>query len=330
MSKRDWSLFVVVGVVAAAGLGTWVISNSIRPDLTSPPARPSISISSCRYDEAYREATAARDARDNQPSTATKEDVAKIADEARAAESKEAKAKECEERAHTVLDLEAQWASAVAAQNSTSVASSFYQWASWELFIVALALGAAGWSAYETRKANRIARETSEDQVRAYVLTTNFEVTRIYEKDGSGFQVTPHFDIKNVGQTPAFNVRHTTRFGWMTDEEAEAFVPSQKLDEDGILGPGLSRSVGTAMGNYSKFDLTDGRFVDKRIWIKGVLHFDDATGVRWEHRFCWYLKDPLRLVDSEDVDDPESRAMDFNMTAFTGGNTLRRLDKDEA
>lgn len=246
--------------------------------------------------------------------------------EIKQAPATEAREKASEQRSKD--DLEAQKWMAISAIAQAAIGLVGLLGLAFTVWFARKAWKSAELSVEAGRKANEIAQRIGEDQLRGYVLTAKFEVTRIFAKDGSTFQVAPHFEIKNVGQTPAFNVRHFTRFAWMTDEEAKAFVPAQKLEEDGMIGPGLTRSVGAAMGNYEKSDLTDGRFAGKRIWIKGVLHFDDATGVRWEHRFCWYLKDSLRLVDSEDVDNPSGRAMDFNMTAFTGGNTLRRLAED--
>ncbi|OYX50442.1 MAG: hypothetical protein B7Y90_03755 [Alphaproteobacteria bacterium 32-64-14] len=176
------------------------------------------------------------------------------------------------------------------------------------------------------RHANQINIRTSEDQLRAYLLTTKFYVTRLYDKDRVAFQISAHCIVENTGQTPAFNVRHKTRIAWMTDEEAREHSPEIESEGEGVLGPGLHFSVGRALGNFQRPLLRIQEEQAKRIWIKGVLNYEDAFGARWEHRFCWLLKDTLRVTDSEDVEDPGSRGMDFHMTANPSGNTLRRLD----
>jgi len=204
MSKRHWFAGIAAGLVLGAVAVGPALVTSI-PVLDSLPQQ-TLAAPNCRYDEAVRaehEAYRQAEAANKIPDTGLGAGEGRSAYET--AQRGTEQAKECEERARAWSDLWAQWQSARAA----SVTSDLAQWHLYglglEVLVLVAALGAASWAAWETRQANRIAKENGEAQMRPYPALTG--VSRITLVTMPHYlTISLQFSLLNAGQSPLFDV----------------------------------------------------------------------------------------------------------------------------
>ena len=119
--------------------------------------------------------------------------IIRSVDEAEHDAAREAKADE-----HDAQDLNAQIRAANAAEEQVPIAK-------WAVALSALATGLLVWTLWETRKANRIARDAYIADQRPW-LTVRARVASDLTRIHSGFQIQLWLLIKNTGKSPATHV----------------------------------------------------------------------------------------------------------------------------
>lgn len=209
-------------------------------------------------------------------------------------------------------------------------------WTTWIGLFTAAGLGALIWTLILTRQANmsaqeavRVTRTAGEQSTRAYVTVEKVFVTRINDPIlDTSFQVTAGFEALNSGQTPAFDLEILTMFRWMTETEIRNEKVEKTPTSKGVLGPGSTRSIMQVMNTYATVsEMESYKSSGKTLWIKGRLQYRDIHGQYWQHHFCWFFRDPSRIGESVDGDNPDGKVMQFGMSAFIEGNTLTRIEK---
>ncbi|HEY5711737.1 MAG TPA: hypothetical protein VIT38_07565 [Allosphingosinicella sp.] len=144
----------------------------------------------------------------------------------------------------------AQWEAANAARQSAEIARDTLSWNIGAFFALFLTLGATAWSAFAASKAAKAAEkstelldDTAKRQLRAYVITKCVTV------DGVRAGRTPHFTccLRNVGQTPAYDLRVIARTYSISSEEAQnyrtAFERAAGPVSSTVLGPGEGTEI---------------------------------------------------------------------------------------
>lgn len=174
--------------------------------------RPELSLAECGYEEASQAARNARERRDR--ASYRRSGVSRARDDHRveAAEKEQQNARDCEERLHDAADLEAQWAAATAAQNSSNIALSQWRWAYLEFAALVITIGAAIWAAWATQEANAQARKHFEEERRPWIKVSARVVggwppdraVPMIERDNAIVEI--EFTMENVGNSLAYNV----------------------------------------------------------------------------------------------------------------------------
>ena len=201
--------------------------------------------------------------------------------------------------------------------------------------LIFLTLKATNKALVAARDANKSARDAvdvtqriGEQQLAAYVTVEKAKVTRISETWNMGFQITGGLEAVNSGQTPAFDLQILTMFRWMTEEEIRKERIEKVATSKGVLGSGMTRAVSQVVKvSATSAEMTAYKAANKTLWFKGVLIYRDIHDQWWQHDFCWFFRDPDRIGISVDADNPDGRVMEFGMSAFVEGNTLRKIEQ---
>jgi hypothetical protein len=145
---------------------------------------------------------------------------------------------------HDAADLCAQWRAAFAAEKAAKAAHEAVTWTIVGTFLSAAALFALFMTLRQTERAlaqaqrgNEISEKTAHRQLRAYVVISNMAIENIAQ--GENPDVT--YDLINVGQTPAYEVRHMAKvFNASTVKDAswqKVFFGQPPLMSKSTLGP---------------------------------------------------------------------------------------------
>jgi hypothetical protein len=123
---------------------------------------------------------------------------------------------------HDAADLCAQWRAAVATEKAAHEARRATAWSIVSTVLSGLALGALIWTLLqaenalrEARKANEISEQTARRQLRAYVTMKKLRITNVVLNG----RPEVSYEIHNVGQTPAYELRHIVKGFAGTSEE---------------------------------------------------------------------------------------------------------------
>jgi len=129
-------------------------------------------------------------------------------------------------------------------------------------------------------------RRSTKQQLRAYLSTEPLGIkSRIGRKDCLG-----HILLKNVGQTPAFNVwlkvmltRHTEKEWQPVDYADDPLKVSRALHPGGSMSQG---SQGPFL-NIAEIDVATKNAELPYIYIWGIARYDDIYGERHTTKFCY-------------------------------------------
>lgn len=129
-------------------------------------------------------------------------------------------------------------------------------------------------AALEMRKANLLAADTREQQLRAYVFIAEGHIEAVMTDDGRRF-ITGHVAFKNHGQTPGykFTTHATLRI------EAPSFFPDHETEIGGAMsaiGPNGGAQVDRVFGPISNELFEEIRMGAKRIFLWGRVDYVDA------------------------------------------------------
>ena len=200
--------------------------------------------------------------------------------------------------------------------------------------LVFLTLKATNKALVAALDANKFARDAvdvtqriGEQQLAAYVTVEKAKVTRISETWNTGFQITGGLQAVNSGQTPAFDLEILTMFRWVTEEGIRDEQIERVATSKGVLGSGMTREVSRVLKvSATSAEMEAYKAANKTLWFKGVITYRDIHDQWWQHDFCWFFRDPERIGISVDADNPDGRVMEFGMSAFVEGNTLRKIE----
>ena len=171
-------------------------------------------------------------------------------------------------------DLAAQWKTA----DITSTAF----WAG------ALGIWLVGWTLIATRQATKITKDASMREQRAYLAVTEIRTRQAREN----FPVTIAIAIKNVGMTPAHNVK-IGRIFEITG--SDGFPPSPKSGSWGSLAPNCCKTA--------EIDITDPNITravvagQLTLDVKGVVDYEDIFGESQVTLFNASLSNPPNIFN---------------------------------
>lgn len=141
-------------------------------------------------------------------------------------------------------------------------------------------------------KANDLAAETSRNQVRAYVSLLAISTQSPFEKNMSS-----SFSYKNVGQTPALNLRTLSDAAIISPQAFDVkpprtFSASYEGDSDPsiVLGAGVETPDSVNRGLFKETELVEFRAGNKIYVVWGAIYYADVFGKSHYTRFCRYFK----------------------------------------
>lgn len=216
------------------------------------------------------------------------------------------------------------------AQISMAKSAKNMVWPSWSQVVLSLAgfcalfftLILTAKTAKSAEKTVAVMRETSEIQNRAYVLTDQVNLTRVYDESGDKFQLIVEFDFKNTGHTPAFDVICRSILSICTEDEIESKITTKEPNSTSPLGPGQNASSETRMNkNYDIQDIKQIKLDKQLILIKGAIIYTDINKRDWRHDFCWIFNDWEPVI--------KSRTKNFGMTVYKTDNGLVEITQTE-
>jgi hypothetical protein len=162
--------------------------------------------------------------------------------------------------------------------------------------ILALATGLLWWS---TRSLVLDARDTAQRQLRAYVGPFSMEM-EVYPYEKGGFVAMVHADLRNFGQTPAYDVRHSS---WCKFDDPNALPFNDVQDpavwpKAGIAYPdaGLHIRLPCFLSEQQVQELRDRK---KIVFFWGTVNYED--GFRKPHYFRFRLVSQERTLDKGEV-----------------------------
>ena len=162
-------------------------------------------------------------------------------------------------------DLCQQWRMAKAAENQAD-------WSRWQVLLSLLGIGGLIATIIYTHKTFRLTAKTSERELRAYVSLDGGSITLQWDLI-NGFSVSSHAELKNFGQTPAYDLRL-----WSKVRVLDAKSPTFDVLEGfggAIVGPGSIASTQdvTLITPAENQDRIDGR---KAFFVWGRVDYRDA------------------------------------------------------
>ena len=195
----------------------------------------------CGYDQARRSAEQAAQAYDRARIDRAPTRAREV--EANAAARRAEDAKQCEERARNRADLDAQWRSAFAAENTFDAAQKLRFLAIFEIALLVATVAAAFMALFDARK-------HSERELRAYMCDTNPHIIE-HVSNGAVFGREFALHWKNTGATPAR--RSHTQTTVISVEKDKPYGP-EKIDfaEAKLINPGSVTGIGPSETSLAK------------------------------------------------------------------------------
>lgn len=186
--------------------------------------------------------------------------------------------------AHNGSQLCAQWAAANAARESAAISLQSLRWSIGGFIALLLTLVASGWAAWAATKAARAAERSIEladasakRQLRSYLVAKNFQLKNV--EAGQAPVLT--YEVKNVGQTPAYNVRvlaerFETAEGECVSKVKRRFSPVKGPISETVLGSGDASRCGFVFDAPLNSDQVAGiRAGTRCVGVFGVISYRD-------------------------------------------------------
>lgn len=157
---------------------------------------------------------------------------------------------------------------------------------------VLLTLYFIAWQALLTRRAVASAENSSKQELRAY-LSVVIDTGSFQDRpNGVKFEGTPA--VRNMGKTPAYNVRYKTNSGILREPLAENLILShgQKTVGEYVLGMGQNYTIHIIMDDYvDQSDVPDimSGTKGRALYYWGFLDYDDVFGDPHTTEFCHRL-----------------------------------------
>jgi hypothetical protein len=160
-------------------------------------------------------------------------------------------------------------------------------------------LGAIVWQAVETRRTAQAAlmsveasKNATKKQLRAYIAVTAGSADPQDRIRGRKFKAT--LTLTNSGQTPAHNVRFTTKAAALPHPlPVDTVLPEPLEDEGGsTLGAGQSGNMIGEAESFQDDHKVQGTMFKTNgnaFYVWGIVHYDDAFGERHYTRFCFLV-----------------------------------------
>ncbi len=187
---------------------------------------------------------------------------------------------------HDAADLCAQWRTSIAAEKAAHEAGRATSWSIVATVLNILSLLAVAVALLFTRETNRIARDTSNAQLRPYVHAHLIE----WKKRGHGGEFYIDFQVKftNAGQTPAKELQ-LTAVTFFTENGADPPKVEMILEPTSQrqpLGPGCD--ILTAARSVPLDDLNEVWLGKKRLFIAGIAQYGDNLSSATRKTTCYY------------------------------------------
>jgi hypothetical protein len=145
------------------------------------------------------------------------------------------------------------------------------------LLLVGVTVGLIGVGALTIRKM----RDTEQRQLRAYVFIDGGSFKVAGRRPGNP-RLQGHIDLKNFGQTPAYDFRIWTGVGVFDTENVP--LPESVGQTSGTIGPG-AHSNSTAAVDISGTDMTELRLRNRVAIMWGAITYVDAFNVQRFYKF---------------------------------------------
>lgn len=168
------------------------------------------------------------------------------------------------------------------------------------------------WTLILTKNANKAAqaavevtRTVGKAQTRAYVFFNMERIAKPFEIDiGNPTEISVDFEITNLGQTPAHNVRYIAEVIILNRSEkfgSEFFkiMGGQPIPDASLEPSGAINATAESAGPFIETDFRDCFLPEgnKRIFLIGQIFYDDVFDVSRETKFCYYLEPTERIRD---------------------------------
>ncbi len=162
--------------------------------------------------------------------------------------------------------------------------------------ILAIATGLLWWS---TRALVLESRDTAQRQLRAYIGPFSMEM-QVYPYEKGGFVAMAHTELRNFGQTPAYDLRTSS---WCRFDDPNA-LPFDQVQEPPVWpkagiafpGAGLHISVPCFLSEQEVQELRDRK---KLVFFWGTVKYEDAF--RKKHYFKFRVVSQERTLDQGEV-----------------------------
>lgn len=122
-----------------------------------------------------------------------------------------------------------------------------------------------------TKHALRETKETAERQLRAYL---SINIARITQQNRSEFRTIT--EIKNFGQTPAYNVRVWSILGAFDPSEPRNFIKAEAIETYSMLGPGGNFDLKAALRDQSPEQVQHIIGGTRQVYLWGEIRYHDA------------------------------------------------------
>lgn len=172
-----------------------------------------------------------------------------------------------------------------------------------------------------TRQANKAAqaavgvtRAVGRAQTRAYVFFNLEGIAKPFEIDiRNPSDISVDFEIENVGQTPARNLRHfakivirnrSEKFG----DEVIKIMGGQRVPDASLKPSGTVNATADSFGPFIESDFRDCFLPEgnKRIFLIGRIFYEDVFDDPHETKFCFYLE-PIDRIRNDNFEMGLSR-----------------------
>ena len=161
-----------------------------------------------------------------------------------------------------------------------------------------------GWTLIATRQATKITKDASMREQRAYLAVT--EIRTIAEREN--FPVTIAVVVKNVGMTPAHNIKIGRIFEIEDSDGVLLRVLSAKSGNWGSLGPQITK---TAEMDITNADILSGIVAGQiRIRVSGVVDYKDI-----------FRKEQITLFNASLCGPPSIYSQSFSISRDRNGMT---------
>lgn len=242
----------------------------------------------CGYEQARQAASEAADAYDNARQSGV--GVSRRRIEADTAERRAQNAHECEERARDRADLDAQWRSAYAAENTYDITQKLRWLAIAELALLIMAVAAA-WKAIFDSSAHAERDLIERSRPEFEIILTDMNLGNIGKDDVPRTHAYAGFRAKNIGGRPAIVTYSASEF--FVGEHPPIPAKALPLPIDAVhkvVSPG--DYIPVPAGNYSTWSEAEEAEIiarEKVVFVVGYVEYTDRLGIEWECGFVYYL-----------------------------------------